>query len=193
MNWAVAVTFFRIALVPVFLLLMYAGRERDIAAATAGAPWLALVVFAIAAVTDSLDGYLARRHQRVTSFGQFLDPLADKLLVGAALVTLVAFRDFPAWAAIVIVVREVAVSVLRIVAATRGRSVPANIVGKLKTAIQIPTVMIWLLPRSPEVAIVQDVILWLAVALTLISGAMYFARARELLAPREPAATGTGG
>jgi CDP-diacylglycerol--glycerol-3-phosphate 3-phosphatidyltransferase len=151
------------------------------------------MVFAVAAVSDSLDGYLARRHKRVTSFGQFLDPLADKLLVGAALVTLVAFRDFPAWAAIVIVIREVAVSLLRVAAAGRGRSLPANMVGKLKTAVQIPTVMIWLLPRADEVAIVQDLVLWLAVVLTVVSGVMYFARTRELLAPRDPAPTGSGG
>jgi CDP-diacylglycerol--glycerol-3-phosphate 3-phosphatidyltransferase len=189
-NWAVAVTFLRIALVPIFLYFMYADRQRGDETASTVAPVFALIVFAVAAVSDSLDGYLARRHKRVTSFGQFLDPLADKLLVGAALVTLVAFRDFPAWAAIVIVIREVAVSLLRIAAVGRGRSLPANLVGKLKTAIQIPTVMIWLLPRQDEVAIVQDLVLWLAVVLTVVSGVMYFARARALLAPRDPAPTG---
>lgn len=182
MNWAVAVTFFRIALIPVFLYFMYVGGSRGDPTANEVAPWIALVVFVVAAATDSVDGYLARRHQRITSFGEFLDPLADKLLVGTALVTLVTLRDFPAWAAAVIVVRELAVSLLRVFALRRGRSLPASTLGKLKTATQIPTVIIWLLPQEGTMAIVQIAALWLAVALTVISGLAYFARARSLVA-----------
>jgi CDP-diacylglycerol--glycerol-3-phosphate 3-phosphatidyltransferase len=185
LNWANVVTIGRIALIPVFVYFMYAGEVRDGEAATRLGPWVAIVVFALAAVSDSLDGYLARRYERITALGQFLDPLADKLLVGAALVTLVMLRGFPAWAAIIIVVREIAVSMLRSAALRRGRSMPASWSGKLKTATQIPTVMLWLLPRSGWVAPVQDAAVVVAVALTVISGVQYFARSKSLLAPRD--------
>lgn len=184
------VTLGRIALIPVFVYVMYAGEVRDGQAATRVGPWVAIVVFAVAAVSDSLDGYLARRHERITPFGQFLDPLADKLLVGAALVTLVMLRGFPSWAAAVIAVREIAVSLLRSAALRRGRSMPASLSGKLKTATQIPTVMLWLFPRSGWVTPVQDAAVLVAVALTVISGIQYFARAKSLLAPRDDVIAG---
>ncbi|MGH2812252.1 MAG: CDP-diacylglycerol--glycerol-3-phosphate 3-phosphatidyltransferase, partial [Actinomycetota bacterium] len=187
MSWATAVTITRIALVPVFVYFMYAGVVYGQDPATRLAPVVALAVFAVAALTDSLDGYLARRYERVTRLGQFLDPLADKLLVGAALFVLVALRDFPLWAAAVIVVREVAVSLLRVAALRRGRSLPASALGKIKTALQIPTVFVWLLPRADSLRLVQDVAVWVAVALTVLSGLQYFARAGTLLAGRERA------
>jgi CDP-diacylglycerol---glycerol-3-phosphate 3-phosphatidyltransferase len=185
MNWANVVTFGRIALVPVFVYLMYADARGTAAGATRVGPWLAIVVFAIASLTDSLDGYLARRNNQVTRLGTFMDPLADKLLVGAALVVLVALRGFPAWAAAIIVVREIAVSLLRSAALRRGRSMPASRFGKLKTATQLPMVVLWLFPRSGWVAGVQDVAVVIAVVFTILSGAQYFLRAGELLAPRE--------
>lgn len=190
MNWANVVTFGRIALIPVFVYLMYAGEGRGEETATKVGPWVAIAVFAVAAASDKLDGYLARRYERVTALGQFLDPLADKLLVGAALVTLVMLRDFPAWAAIVIALREIAVSLLRSAALRRGRAMPASIFGKIKTATQIPTVMLWLFPRTGLLARIQDVAVVAAVALTLISGAQYFGRARSLLAPRDDVVAG---
>lgn len=190
MNWANAVTFGRIALVPLFLYLMYMqGRGDAGEAATTVGPWLAIAVFTVASLSDSLDGYLARRHKRVTKLGTFMDPLADKLLVGAALVTLVAFRGFPAWAAVVIAVREIAVSLLRSAALRRGRSMPASTFGKAKTATQLPMVLVWLLPRAGWVAHLQDAAVVAAVALTVISGAQYFSRAGELLAPRNEPTT----
>jgi CDP-diacylglycerol--glycerol-3-phosphate 3-phosphatidyltransferase len=187
MSWATAVTITRIALAPVFVYFMYAGVADGEDPATRIAPAVALVVFVVAAVTDSLDGYLARRYERVTRLGQFLDPLADKLLVGAALFVLVALRDFPLWAGAVIVAREVAVSLLRVFALRRGESLPASTLGKTKTAFQIPTVFVWLLPRSGSLRLVQDVAVWVAVALTLASGLQYFLRAATLLSRHERA------
>lgn len=183
MNWANLVTFGRIALIPVFVYFMYAEQSGGPETATTVGPWVAIVVFTVAAASDSLDGYLARRHERITPLGQFLDPLADKLLVGAALVTLVMLREFPAWAAIVIAVREIAVSLLRSGALRRGRGMPASLFGKLKTATQIPTVILWLFPRSGWVGRAQDAAVILAVALTVVSGIQYFARAKALLTP----------
>lgn len=186
MSWANVLTFGRIALTPLFVYLMYAGEARPSSAAV---PVLAIAVFAAAALSDSLDGYLARRQGRISALGQFLDPLADKLLVGAALVTLVALREFPVWAAAVIFAREIVVSVLRSAALRRGRSMPASLSGKIKTAMQIPMVMLWLLPRAGAVRAAQDAAVYLAVGLTLLSGARYLARARALLR-REDAPTG---
>lgn len=174
-------------MVPVFIYFMYAARTEPGRPVTTVGSWLALVVFAVAALTDSLDGYLARRHERITRLGQFLDPLADKLLVGAALVTLVALRDFPLWAAATIVVRELAVSLLRVVALRRGKSLPASTLGKLKTALQIPTVMVWLLPRAGWISYLQDGAVWVAVVLTIVSGLQYFLRAGVLLRSHEEA------
>lgn len=188
MNWPNFVTVVRILLVPVFVFFMYTGTRESEGAATAVGSWVALIVFAVAAATDSLDGYLARRYERITRFGQFLDPLADKLLVGAALVTLVQLRDFPLWAAVVIVAREVAVSLLRSVALRRHRSLPASRLGKAKTALQIPTVLAWLLPRSGVIAVVQDILVVFAVFVTVYSGLLYFAMAGRLLAPRDASA-----
>jgi CDP-diacylglycerol---glycerol-3-phosphate 3-phosphatidyltransferase len=185
MNWANVVTFARIALVPVFVYLMYAD------AADGGTPdgpgtwlWVAIVIFVVASLTDSLDGYLARRSNRITKLGIFLDPLADKLLVGAALVVLVDLRSFPLWAAVVIVAREIVISLLRSAALRRGRSMPASKFGKLKTATQLPMVVAWVLPRSGWIAVTQDVLLVVAVAFTILSGAQYLLRVGELLAPR---------
>lgn len=190
MNWANVVTFGRIALVPVFVALMYADSRGASTGqgSTHAAPWLAIAVFVVASLTDSLDGYLARRNKQVTRLGTFMDPLADKLLVGAALVVLVTLRGFPLWAALIIAVREVAVSLLRSAALRRGRSMPASRFGKAKTAIQLPMVVAWLLPRAGPgwawMAVVQDVAVVAAVAFTILSGAQYFLKTRELLAPR---------
>jgi CDP-diacylglycerol---glycerol-3-phosphate 3-phosphatidyltransferase len=189
MNWANFVTAIRIMLAPVFVYFMYAGGGRGFDSASKAGSVIAFVVFAVAAASDSLDGFLARRHNMVTRLGQFLDPAADKLLVGAALVTLVALRGFPLWAAVVIAFREVAVSLLRSLAMRRGGSLPASPSGKLKTAAQIPTVMLWLLARRGWVATVQDVSVYLAVAVTVASGIQYFARVRSILGPRDQAHT----
>ncbi|MEA2499289.1 MAG: CDP-diacylglycerol---glycerol-3-phosphate 3-phosphatidyltransferase, partial [Actinomycetota bacterium] len=138
MNLPNAITISRIALVPVFLVLAY--RDSTEAAVAAFA------VFLIASLSDSLDGYLARKNNTISRLGQFLDPLADKLLVGAALVVLVDTRDFPLWAALVIGFREVAVQILRTSIVSGGGTLPASKVAKAKTVVQISMVCWWLLP-----------------------------------------------
>ena len=143
------------------------------------ASWWAVVVFAVASLTDPLDGYLARRQGIVTKLGQFLDPLADKMLVGAAMIALVALREFPLWAALVIAVREVLVSVFRSFALRKGRSLPALLSGKIKTLVQIPMVIIWLFPREGTVARLQDAVLYVAVALTIFSGLQFLVRSQQ--------------
>lgn len=159
----------RVVLVAPFLILAYG----DSTAAAVGA----LVVFLMASISDFVDGYLARRKGEVTRLGEFLDPLADKLLVGAALVVLVDTRAFPLWAALVIALREIAVQVLRTRIVQRGGTLPASKVAKLKTTTQIVMVCWWLLPWDAS----AGHWLWLAVALitTLWSGTEYLLRAER--------------
>lgn len=155
----------RIALVPVFVWLVYEGSTATAIAA--------FVVFLVASASDSLDGYLARKYKLVTRMGQFLDPTADKLLVGSALYVLVDTRDFPLWAAIVIAVRELAVQILRTQIVRAGRDLPASGGGKLKTVLQISMVSWWLLPW-PDHNPVHWVLLAAAVIVTITSGVRYF-------------------
>ncbi|HEV3473507.1 MAG TPA: CDP-diacylglycerol--glycerol-3-phosphate 3-phosphatidyltransferase [Actinomycetota bacterium] len=138
MNLPNAITVGRVALVPVFLVLAF----RDSTSATAAA----LVVFLIASVSDFVDGYIARRDDKVSRAGQFLDPTADKLLVGAALVVLVAQRDFPLWAAVLLALREIIVQVVRTNIVRDGGTLPSSATGKIKTVSQIVMVSWWLLP-----------------------------------------------
>jgi len=145
------------------------------------ASWAAVGVFSVAAFSDSVDGFLARRYDSVTKFGQVLDPLADKLLIGSAMVVLAILRRFPVWAVVVIVAREVAISVLRSAAYRRGKTMPAGLSGKIKTASQVPMVLIWIFPREGAVLVLQNVALYLAVALTLFSGFQYMLRSRRIL------------
>jgi CDP-diacylglycerol--glycerol-3-phosphate 3-phosphatidyltransferase len=168
LNLANAFTMLRVALVPVFAWLLVF-REPS-------APVLASIVFAIAAATDGVDGWVARRLDLTSPFGQFLDPLADKLLVGTALVALALDDRLPWWALAVILAREVLVGVaLRAWLARRGRSLPASRLAKVKTNAQILAVLLLTL-LAPHSAVALAV-LWVAVALTVASGYQYLARA----------------
>jgi CDP-diacylglycerol--glycerol-3-phosphate 3-phosphatidyltransferase len=147
---------------------------------------LAAAVFALAALTDGLDGYFARSRDAVTTFGKLMDPLADKLLITAALVSLVSLGRLQAWVAMVIIAREIAVTGLRAIAAERGVVISASWMGKVKTVLQIAAV-IALIATDPAPVWV-DVLVYLAVAATLISGADYFfGLRRRLKSPDSPA------
>ncbi|MFL5870329.1 MAG: CDP-diacylglycerol--glycerol-3-phosphate 3-phosphatidyltransferase [Solirubrobacterales bacterium] len=150
---------------------------------------IAAAVFALAAITDGLDGYIARRRQQVTTFGKLMDPLADKLLVIAALISLVSLDRLAAWVAMVIIARELAVTGLRGVAAERGVVIAASWLGKVKTLLQVAAI-ICLIAFDPSPTWV-DVLLYVAVAMTVISGLDYFFGLRKRLeeAGNRPAAT----
>jgi CDP-diacylglycerol--glycerol-3-phosphate 3-phosphatidyltransferase len=180
-NPANLVTFARVGMIPIFILFMYLAGD----AADMGVPsWLALATYSIASLSDYLDGYLARRYDTVTPLGQFLDPLADKLLVAAALMALIAFKGFPVWAAVAIVLREVAIVALRSAAMNRGNTMPASRHAKHKTSVQLVMVLAWLLPRRGVTVLVQDVLVYAAVLITLVSGLRYAMLSRQLLTPR---------
>ena len=165
------ITIARIATVPILVVLGYGD--------TTGAAYAAFVVFIVASLSDSLDGYLARRYGIVSRMGKWLDPLADKLLVGAALVVLVETRDFPLVVALVIAFREIAVQILRAQIVRGGGDLPASVSAKWKTVTQIVMVSWWLLPWDATNA-GHWVLLVLAIATTLWSGAEYFVKAQRV-------------
>jgi CDP-diacylglycerol--glycerol-3-phosphate 3-phosphatidyltransferase len=141
---------------------------------------LAAAVFALAAITDGLDGYIARRRREVTTFGKLMDPLADKLLVVAALIALVSLDRLAAWVAMIIIARELAVTGLRSLAAERGVVIPASWLGKVKTALQVAAIVALIIWNPTPVAV--DVLVYVAVAATVISGADYFFGLRKRFA-----------
>ena len=164
LNLPNALTMLRILAVPVVVVaLLVEMPNGDVIAAA---------VFAAAALTDGLDGYIARSRNSITTFGKLMDPLADKLLIIGALVSLVSLGRLEAWVAMVIIAREVAVTILRTIAAERGLVIAASWLGKAKTVLQIAAV-IALIATDPAPAWV-DVLVYLALAVTVISGADYF-------------------
>jgi len=141
---------------------------------------LAAAVFALAALTDGLDGYIARSRGSVTTFGKLMDPLADKLLIVAALVSLVSLGRLAAWVAMVIIARELAVTGLRTIAAEQGVVISASWLGKLKTILQIGAVFALIIWDPAPLAV--DLLVYAAVALTVVSGADYFFGLRKRIA-----------
>jgi CDP-diacylglycerol--glycerol-3-phosphate 3-phosphatidyltransferase len=164
LNLPNALTLLRIVAVPVVVVALL-GETPD-------GDELAAAVFALAALTDGLDGYFARSRGSITTFGKLMDPIADKLLIVAALVSLVSLDRLAPWVAMVIIAREFAVTVMRVIAAERGIVISASWLGKLKTVLQIAAVFA-LIAANPAPAWV-DALVYLAVAVTVISGADYF-------------------
>jgi len=179
LNLANTLTLLRILAVPVVVVALLGETPNGDA--------LAAAVFALAALTDGLDGYFARSRGAVTTFGKLMDPLADKLLITAALVSLVSLDRLQAWVAMVIIAREIAVTGLRAIAAERGVVIAASRLGKLKTVLQIAAV-IALIAANPAPVWV-DALVYIAVAATLVSGADYFLGLRRRLNSQEPPAT----
>jgi len=178
LNTPNVLTLFRIVLVPVLVAALLSSRaEADLIAAG---------VFALASLTDALDGYIARRNRSITAFGKLMDPLADKLLITAALVGLVSLDRLSAWAAMIIIAREFAVTGLRLLAIEQGHVIAASGWGKLKTTAQIAMVLALIaIDGSPAWL---DVLVYVTVGITVVSGAEYFVRLRRLLADEpEPA------
>ena len=196
MNLANKLTMLRIVLVPIFLIFI---AVKDIPYGT----FIATFIFILASLTDQLDGYIARSRNQVTTFGKFMDPLADKLLVTAALISLVELQVVPAWATVVIIAREFAVSGLRTIAAAEGKVIAASMWGKVKTVTQIAAIIALLLQLnigsskylmslvgSSEIfkeIIVHGprVILLLAVIMTIVSGYDYFKKNIKIINPNK--------
>jgi CDP-diacylglycerol--glycerol-3-phosphate 3-phosphatidyltransferase len=177
-NVANALTVLRLVLVPVFVACLLAG----------GTGWrvAAFVVFVVASVTDLLDGRLARSRGLITDFGKIADPIADKALTGAALVTLSALGELAWWVTVVILAREISVTLLRFWVIRRG-VIAASRGGKLKTLLQVVAIALYVLPGPP--AVVREVVMAAAVAVTVVTGIDYGVRAVRLHR-RPPAGAG---
>lgn len=173
MNIANKLTLIRVVLVPVFLvfLLYDAIPFADV---------LALIVFIAASFTDFVDGYLARKYKMVTNFGKFADPLADKLLVSAALIGLCALQRLNPWFAFIIIAREFIVTGLRIVAISSGKVIAAGMAGKIKTVLQLFAIIFLLFDKIYTIQIggvaLSFILVILAVIMTVYSGVEYVAK-----------------
>lgn len=182
MNLPNQLTVFRIILIPVFILLLsvpHAWQLLRVAGVTLPMNWLiAAIVFAVASLTDFLDGQIARRQHLVTNFGKFADPLADKLLVMTALIFLTGFHVVPAWMTVVIVIRELAVTGLRtLIVENNGQVLAAQMPGKIKTFSQMFAIFFLYLKDVPFATLglpVGEILLWIAVIFTIYSGIDYF-------------------
>lgn len=187
------VTTIRIACVPLFVAAFLAPWPEWIPAGEKIAwaqPWVAAAIFGALAATDGVDGYLARSRNEVTDFGKFVDPLADKILVAAALLALTELQILPSWVALIILVREFIVSGLRMIAATRGEVVAASWYGKAKTCFQIAAILMFILkdalatqaglPGGP-MYLLSWLVMLIAVALTILSMVDYFVKCRAFL------------
>ena len=172
MNTPNKLTIARVIMIPFFVaFLMY-----DIAG-DAG-KWIALVIFIAASITDTLDGYIARKYHLVTNFGKFMDPLADKMLVTAAMLVFVDWHMMPAWVVIVVVAREFIVSALRLVAANNGRVIAAGWSGKVKTASTMVCICIMLLGLPQWVNAVCSAVILVT---TAYSGIEYLVKNKDVL------------
>lgn len=160
----------RLVLVPVFLLFLFAGDGHETASRI-----VAFVVFAVAVITDRVDGSLARSYGVVSEFGKLADPIADKTLMGAALIGLSILGDLPWWVTVVILVREIGVTLLRFAVIKRG-VIPASRGGKLKTLVQAIAIGLFILPLPswpPIWSTVAWAVMWVAIVLTVITGLDY--------------------
>ena len=194
MNLANKLTMLRVILVPVFIVVM------SIESIPHWALW-ALLIFAVASITDTLDGQYARKHNLITNFGIFMDPFADKLLVVSAIIMLVAHGLIPAWVSIIIIAREFAVSGLRTVAANEGNVIPASNLGKIKTILQMTAVIVilikliimtdiwfasvktWITAEAQFIGYLPDVLIYAAAFMTIYSGIDYFKNGWKFIDP----------
>lgn len=191
MNLPNKLTLFRIFLIPVFILVMLFNIPSKYL--------IACVIFIVASITDAMDGHIARKHNLITDFGKFMDPLADKLLVTAALVSLVELKLVAGWAVVVILAREFAVSGLRTLAASDGIVIAASWWGKIKTVTQMIAILLLLLKVNINTSAsaisfvnnnsllsgfftyVPETIMFIAVLITIISGIDYFVKNRHVI------------
>lgn len=181
MNIPNRITLSRVLLIPIFIFIfVYPFNWGEINIGHGSLPvnhLVAAIIFLVASLTDWVDGYYARKHNLVTNFGKFLDPLADKLLVSAALICLVEIGLAPAWVVIIIISREFAVTGLRLVASGEGIVLAASQMGKLKTVLQISATAFLLFYNFPFSYIdfpIGTYLLYLAMIVTVISGIDYF-------------------
>lgn len=175
------ITIFRTFLIPIFIFFLLFNTDGNIKILGGkGISYnilIAAIIFIFASITDFLDGYLARKYNLVTNMGKFLDPLADKLLVGSAFIVMVELNMIHSWMVVCVIAREFAVTGLRMLAVEKGEVIAAGLLGKLKTITQLLAIILILLgnPIFNDLGIPLDkIILWISVILTILSGIEYF-------------------
>ena len=171
MNLPNKLTLLRIIMILPFLLVLY----LDVP----GAAYIALAIFILASLTDMLDGKIARKYNLITDFGKFADPLADKMLVTAAMLWFVETGKMAAWMLLIVLVREFAVSGLRMIASDKGRVIAAGWSGKVKTAATMVCIVVMFLPIPP---VLNTVCVWIITLTTLYSGVEYFVKNKDVIA-----------
>jgi CDP-diacylglycerol--glycerol-3-phosphate 3-phosphatidyltransferase len=181
LNLPNVLTVLRILLVPVLVVALLGN--------TPSGDVLAAVVFALASLTDFVDGYLARSRDSITTFGKLMDPLADKLLIVGALLCLVSLQRLEGWVAMVIIARELAVTVLRVNAGQAGVVIPASMFGKVKTCVQIAAILAVIAVHGSPLWV--SLLVYLMVAVTVLSGLDYFRRATRPASSDVPPAAPT--
>lgn len=179
MNTPNKLTVARMILVPFLVIFMLTGWGGE------ANRYISFGIFAAASITDWFDGYLARKHNLVTNFGKFMDPLADKLLVCSALICLIGMKRLEAWVVIVIIAREFIISGFRLIAAENGVVIAANYWGKFKTVSQMIMIILLILNLGGIWSVVEEIFVWLSVALTVISLLTYILQNRKVLSMQE--------
>lgn len=175
MNLPNKLTILRVLMIPFFVLFMLTDLGGS------ASKWIALVLFITASLTDLLDGHIARKYNLVTNFGKFMDPLADKLLVCAAMICLVEMQKIPAWIVIIIISREFIISGFRLIASDNGRVIAASYWGKFKTTFQM--VMICLMIADIQaLSVLTAAVMWIALILTVVSLVDYLIKNKDVLA-----------
>ena len=176
MNTANKLTILRVVMIPAFLLVLYLEVPN--------ANYWALAIFAAASITDTLDGYIARHYNQITDFGKFMDPLADKLLVCAALICFLAEDnpEMPAWVVIIIISREFIISGFRLVAAEKGVTIAASYWGKVKTVVQMAMSIVLIFDFThPWFRIIDLILIYASLILTVISLVDYIYKNRDVM------------
>ena len=176
MNLPNKITLARVLLIPIFMIVLLSNFPNS--------SYIAALIFTIASATDGLDGHIARSRNQVTTFGKFVDPLADKLLVSTALICMIQLGKVPAWIVVIIIAREFTITGFRIIAASEGITIAASPLGKIKTITQLIAIIAILINNYPFRLInfpFDRVMLYLALIFTVISGVDYIYRNKEVL------------
>lgn len=179
MNLPNKLTILRVIMIPFFVFFLLSGVGGS------ASKWIALVIFAAASITDTLDGYIARRDNLITDFGKFMDPLADKLLVCSAMICMIPLGKLQAWFVIVIIAREFIISGFRLIAAENGVVIAANYWGKFKTVSQMIMIILLLIDLGGVFDILEQIFIWLSLALTVISLITYIWQNRSVLSMQD--------
>lgn len=176
MNLANKITIMRIMMIPLFMIILFSNINNS--------DYIAAAIFALASITDSLDGYIARSRNLVTTFGKFMDPLADKLLVSSALISLVQMGRIPSWVVVLIIAREFTITGFRTIAASEGITIAASPLGKIKTITQLIAIISLLINNFPFrlIGFPFDLIMtYISLIFTILSGVDYIFRNKQVL------------